>query len=147
MACPGDNLTLYCCTNDSALQWTINISHIPLRFSPGEDGIRLIYLQSPEIERPITANLTTINFFKASSSPLVSVLTIDNVTTNWNQTKIKCARRIEEMILTTIHIIDHSKIHMPLYSYAGLGRTLTVIQAVSMPDHYSILYSLLILSA
>ena len=109
MVCPGDNLTLYCCTNGSALQWYVNISLTPLRFDqPGEDGIRLIDNQS--VDPPITVNQTVIHFSKTSSSPLVSVLTINNVTTNWNQTMIECTHT-EGMSLTTIHIIDHSKIN------------------------------------
>ena len=113
MVCPGDNLTLSCCTNGSALQWTVNISLTPLRFDQaGEDGIRTINQQSPEMERPLTVYPTIIHFTNfTSSSPFVSVLTISDVTTNWNQTKIECARSIEEVSLTTIHIIDHSKTH------------------------------------
>jgi hypothetical protein len=116
MICPGDNLTLSCCTNGSALRWIVNIiSLTPLHFNRGESGIRTINLQSPAMEQPLLINQTVIQFSKISSSPLVSsVLTIENVTTNWNQTKIKCARSIEETSLTIIHIIDHSKSYLAI---------------------------------
>ena len=111
MVCPGDNLTLSCCTNGSALQWFVNVSLTPLHLARGEDGIRLINRQSPEMERPLTVYPTIIHFSNfTSSSPFVSVLTISNVTTDWNQTMIECAQSIKEMSVTTIHIIDHSKI-------------------------------------
>ena len=111
MICPGDNLTLSCCTNRSSLQWRVNISLTPLRFDRGDDGIRIVNQQSPEMERPLSVYPTVIHFSNFISSwPLISVLTIDGVTTNWNQTMIECARSMQEMSLTTIHIIDHSKI-------------------------------------
>ena len=111
MICPGDNLTLSCCTlNGSSLRWIVNVSLTPLHLSRGE-GIRVIDQNSPEMEQPLTINQTVIHFSKISDSPLVSVLTIDNVTTNWNQTKIQCARSIKDISLTTIHTIDHSKVY------------------------------------
>ena len=109
MVCPGDNLTLFCCTNHSALQWFVNISLTPLHFDKGEDGFRVLSEPGPEMERPLTVHPTILHFYKTSNSPLVSVLTIDSVTTNWNQTKIECARGMEGMSLTTIHIIDYCK--------------------------------------
>ena len=111
MVCPGDNLTLSCCTNGSALRRRVNVSLTPLRLLPGEDGIRTINRQSPEMERPLTVHPTVISFSNfTSSSPFVSILTISNVTTDWNQTKIVCRQSAEEMSVTTIHFIDYSKI-------------------------------------
>ena len=111
MVCLGDSLTLSCCTNGSALRWRVNVSLTPLRLLPGEDGIRTINRQSPEMERPLTVYPTVIGFSNfTSSSPFVSVLIISNVTTDWNQTKIVCRQSAEEMSITTIRIIDYSKI-------------------------------------
>ena len=109
MICPGDSLTLFCCTNGSSLRWIVNISLTPLHLRPGT-GTTVINQQSPEMEQPLTINQTVIHFSKISNSPLMSVLTINNVTTNWNQTKIECARSIEDISITTVRIIDYSKI-------------------------------------
>ena len=113
MVCRGDNLTLSCCTNGSSLRWTVNISLTPLHFKRRELGIRTINQQSPEMEQPLTIDQTIIHFYRISSSPLVSVLTINNVTTDWNQTMIECVRSTEGVSLTTIRISktpSHSKI-------------------------------------
>ena len=108
--CPGDNLTLSCCTNGSALLWFVNISLTPLHFDlHGEDGFRLIFGSNPDVKQPLTINPTVARFSKLSSSPLVSAMTIENVTTDWNQTVIECAYS-EGISLTTIHIIDYSEI-------------------------------------
>ena len=107
--CPGDNLTLSCCTNGSALQWFVNISLTPLHFIRGESGFRLITRLSPDMEQPLTINLTVVRFSKISSSPLVSAVTVENTITDWNQTEIECAYS-GGMSLTTIHIIDYSEI-------------------------------------
>ena len=110
MICPGDNLTLSCCTNGSALQWVVNISLTPLHFDRrGEDGIRLITRSGPDMEQPLTINPTIARFSKLSSSPLVSAVTVENVTTDWNQTEIECAYSGGGMVLTTIHIVDYSE--------------------------------------
>ena len=109
MICPGDSPTLSCCTNGSSLRWIVNVSLTPLHLRRGE-GTTVFNQHSPEMEQPLTINQTVIYFSKISNSPLMSVLTIDNVTTDWNQTKIECARSIEDISITTISVIDYSKI-------------------------------------
>ena len=101
---------LSCCTNGSALQWFVNISLTPLHFDlRGESGFRLITRSSPDMEIPLTINPTVAHFSKLSTSPLASALTIENVTTDWNQTEIECAYSGGGMVLTTIHIVDYSE--------------------------------------
>ena len=109
MVCPGDNLTLFCCTNGSTLRWIFNVSLTPLHLDPAI-AVRVVNQESPETEQPLTINQTVLHLSKISNSPLMSVLTVDNVITDWNQTKIQCTRSMEGTSITTIHIIDHSKV-------------------------------------
>ena len=119
--CPGDNLTVSCSTNSSALQWRVNISLTPLHFNEGEDGTRLI-TTGPDTEHPIIINQTVFYFSKISSSPLVSVVTVDNVTTIMNLTKIVCFNP-RGMSSTIIHIIDYGKIIISVHYYYSVLKT------------------------
>ena len=117
MVCPGDNVTVSCSTNGSALQWRVNISLTPLHFiNEGEQGIRIFTAASPETEQPIVINQTVFHFSKISSElSLASVVTIDNVTTSMNLTEIECARQ-GGLSSTTILIIDYSKIIISVHT-------------------------------
>ena len=112
--CPGGHLMLSCCANGSSLQWIVNVSISPLHLEPGETGIRFITRTSPESEPPIIANQTVFHVSKTSNSPLTSIVSVDNVTSDLNQTRIECSR----VSITTIHVVGNDgKIKLTLNFY------------------------------
>ena len=105
-ACPGGHLMLACSTNSSALRWNVTVFS-PLQLKPGEDGIRLITRTSQDrSHRPITFNQTpsVLNFSQISTSPLASVVSVNNVTADLNQTRIECSHEGRTSV-TIIHVI------------------------------------------
>ena len=101
--CPGGQLMLSCSTNFSSLQWTVTVFP-PSCLETRETGIRTIFGTSPAHERPIIINQTMFYFSKTSSSPLTSVVSVVNVTTDINETRIECVHA-GGMSETIIHVI------------------------------------------
>lgn len=89
--CPGGQLMLSCSTNSSSLQRTVTVFP-PSYLDPREIGIRSFLRIGPEIvhKQPVIVNQTMFHFSKTSSSPLTSVVSVVNVTTDINHTRIEC---------------------------------------------------------
>jgi hypothetical protein len=106
--CPGEQqTTLMCSTNHIFLEW--NISTI------GQHEIRSVsYLDQSLAILPIMMDSTNFTFSRVSSPgalPLVSTMTIMNVTSNLEGTVITCTglngSSVSSVVLmTTLHIYD-----------------------------------------
>jgi hypothetical protein len=89
--CPGGQLMLSCSTpNGSYTQWNVWSSV----FSPLSSGneSKLFTKGGSETvnDTPVVINQTVFHFSKISDSPLISVLSVVNVTSDINQTRIDC---------------------------------------------------------
>ena len=101
--CPGDELILTCSTNETFLQWRISTS--VRRLVPSQGA-------ASELE-PLTINSTTFYISKVSDNeavPLISTITVYNVTADLNRTAVNCAEidengQIERMSTAIIQII------------------------------------------
>ena len=86
--CPGDQLNLTCLAapNETLLQWSIDIPSRPapeLRFiSSGGNTISVT---------PLIVGQTVFQFLRTSTSPLTSLMVIDNVRTDVNGTRVECS--------------------------------------------------------
>ena len=111
--CPGDYETLICNTNHIFLEWSVSTaSQSSLR-----ETRSISYLdQSPTIT-PITL-MNSINFtFSRDSSPralpLVSTMTIKNVTSTLEGTVVSCtginSSSSSVVLMTTIYVFDVSR--------------------------------------
>jgi hypothetical protein len=106
--CPGEQqTTLMCSTNHIFLEW--NVSTI------GQRGIRSIsYFDQSLAILPIMMDSTNFTFSRVSSPgalPLVSNMTIMNVTSNLEGTVITCtglnsSSESSVVLMTTIHVYD-----------------------------------------
>ena len=109
--CPGEQFTLECQSSlqdDFILEWNVYIPYrnkmYPKLYS--KNGVR--DTATVEIE-----SMVTLNFDRTSESgelPLISQLSINNVSMNLNETRINCTERNYDnnniIIQTVIHIID-----------------------------------------
>ena len=103
--CPGQRVSLTCTlTQGSTLRWVI----VP----PGTmfDSTlfqRIISSTSDLRPLPIRANSSTINvsFSRRSTNPLISTLSTDSITTDFNGTEVVCEIATSSAV-TVIHVIQ-----------------------------------------
>ena len=86
--CPGDQLNLTCLTapNETLLQWSIDI--------PGRPAPELKFFSSGSNTAsvtPLTVGQTVFQFLRISTSPLTSLMVIDNVSSDVNGTRVECS--------------------------------------------------------
>jgi hypothetical protein len=113
LLCPGEQLTLECENSRSLqesllLEWDVYVPYRNKTYSKlySNDGVR-----NPvefEIESMVTLSFDRIS--ESGSLPLVSQLSINNVSVNLNKTRINCTERNNDTIIiqTVIHIIINS---------------------------------------
>ena len=86
--CPGDQLNLTCLAapNETLLQWSIDIPGRPTSeqrfFSSGGNTVSVT---------PVTIGQTVFQFLRTSTSPLTSLMVIDNVSSDVNGTRVECS--------------------------------------------------------
>ena len=100
--CIGDQLKLTCSTNGNSLQWDISNPRIM------ETGVGDQPMSSTGPERfgPFVTSLGVFTFSRTSMSPLITVLEIDNITADLNETRVDCAHA--EGMSTTVIIVIHN---------------------------------------
>ena len=115
LVCPGEQLTLECQSslqNDFILGWNVYVPYrnktYPKFFS--KDGVRDNTTVTVEIESMVTLSFNRIS--ESGDLPLVSQLSINNVSVNLNETRINCTECDDDnnniiIILTVIHIINN----------------------------------------
>ena len=104
--CPGDQLNLTCLTtpNETLLQWSIDI---PSRSAPelrfiSTDGITASVT-------PLIVGQTVFQFLRTSTSPLISLMVIDNVRTDVNGTRVECSFGGRVVSIDIINVIGNGE--------------------------------------
>ena len=100
--CPGGQINLTCqaTPNGTLLQWNLTIlgrSQPELRFISSDGNTASV--------SPLIAGQTVFQFFRTSTSPLISVMIIDNVSTSLNGTRVECSYGGGVMETTVINVI------------------------------------------
>ena len=111
LVCPGEHLILECQSSfevDFILEWHVSVPYLnetshKLYSVNGVRDTTIVKIES----------MVTLSFNRISESgdlPLVSQLSINNVSVNLNETRINCTERDDDdnnlIILTVIHIIN-----------------------------------------
>ena len=109
--CPKEQLTLECQSSlqdDFILEWNVYVPYRNKTYSKpfSKDGVR--DLTTVAIESMVTLSFDRIS--ESGDLPLVSQLSINNVSVNLNGTRINCTERTIDndnlIIQTVIHIIN-----------------------------------------
>ena len=110
--CPGEQLTLTCQTNmDQILTWDVYVPYYSVFYTKliANEGVR--DMQTVQVDPPVT--LTFDRTSESNILPLVSQLTINNITRHLNGTTINCTEHSlgNIIIQEEIHTIntDNSK--------------------------------------
>ena len=114
--CPGDQLNLTCHTtpNETLLQWSIDIPSRPAPeqkfFSSGSNTVSVT---------PLTVGQTVFQFIRTSTSPLTSLMVIDNVSSDVNGTRVECSYLGGRVVSTDIiKVIGNGEYLLPLQPLA-----------------------------
>ena len=119
--CPGDQLTLTCHTTPDVtlLQWTITFAD-----RSGSETRFLSSRANTDNAPPLTVGQTVFQFLRISTSPLTSMMVIDNVAAELNGTRVECSYGSGVMTTNTqiINVIGNGMfcdIHplSPVYTY------------------------------
>ena len=86
--CPGGQINMTCqaTLNETLLQWSLMI--------PGRSVPELRFITSlggAQSVTPLTVGQTVFQFFRTSTSPLISRMTISNVSVELNGTRVDCS--------------------------------------------------------
>ena len=104
--CPGDQLNLTCHTtpNETLLQWSIDIPDRPVPeqkfFSSGSNTVSVA---------PLTIGQTVFQFMRTSTSPLTSLMVIDNVSSDVNGTRVECSSGGRVVSTDIINVIGNGE--------------------------------------
>ena len=109
--CPRGQLNLTCLTTPGVtlLQWNIvfpDSSDSEIRFISSRGS-------AESAKSTFTLGHTVFQFSRTSSSPLTSLIVIDNVTTGLNGTRVECSYGDRVMTTTIINVIENGM----LYNY------------------------------
>ena len=102
--CPGGQINLTCHTapNETLLQRTLTIPGRPqpeLRFISSGGSVAIV--------SPLIVGQTVFKFLRTSTSPLISEIMIENVTTTLNGTRVECSYGSSVMSATIINVIGN----------------------------------------
>ena len=97
--CQGEQLSVTCSTDGDAMQWTV----VPAE-APAGSGFSAIVTPSDVSPSHLEINGGDLRFTRTSTSPLVSVVLIDNVTSSLNGARLNCTHS-EGMTSTVINVI------------------------------------------
>ena len=101
--CTEDQLTVTCSTNGTSIEWDVIHPHM----DPGI-GLRQISINRERLG-PFVTSLGVFTFYRTSTSPLMSVLEIVNITADLNDTRVDCVR-VEGMSTTVIIVIQNGNL-------------------------------------
>ena len=110
LACLGEQLIFMCNTNATSLRWNVTVPLVP-------NGIasEIVSHTQTRMISPIRINSdTSLTISRLSTNgtlPLISTLSVNNVISNLNGTKVECFTRINDtgfQMVTTIHVISGS---------------------------------------
>ena len=106
--CPGEQLNLTCqaTTGVTLIQWDLNFP------SASDPEIRFISSGGSAESSASTYTLgqTVFHFSRTSTSPLASLIIVDNVTTSVNGTRLECTYNGSVMLATNINVIGNGMI-------------------------------------
>ena len=111
--CSGGQLNLTCLTapNKTLLQWSINI--------PGRPASELRFISSDTVSvTPLTVGQTVFQFLRTSTSPLMSLMVIDNVSADVNGTRVDCSSGGRVVSTDIIKVIGNGEYLLPPQSYS-----------------------------
>ena len=108
--CEGDQLVLNCISSESTHRWSFGI------INPSQPNLFIqemfsSTMGSDMLQPPLTVNSTTFSVRRTSTAndaPLVSLLTIENVTPYLHMTEVNCSTQRQNGIVQTstfIHVI------------------------------------------
>ena len=100
-ACPGEQVTFVCRTNNTGVRWNVTIPNVR------SVTRALSWQDTTQTMINITSDSSLI-FSRTSmlrSLPFNSSLVFSNVTNQLNGTKVRCYRNIEFQHTTTLHVI------------------------------------------
>ena len=107
LVCVGDDVSLTCKTNSTALEWRVSVGNVDTR-------VGTQYITSTSLAN-VTDFVTSVGVFKFSRtslmSPLVSVLHIENITSGLNGTRVQCSSFSDSVVLnsTIINVSEYGK--------------------------------------
>ena len=88
--CPDGQLNLTCSTatmsDETVLTWNMTFPH-----RPGYELRAFFSTGSAESALPLTVNQTNFQFLRTSTSPLISIIVINNMSTILNGTRVECS--------------------------------------------------------
>ena len=105
--CPGEELTLTCASNGSALRW-----NVPVQSNDQQNSITgfdvIVFQSSNSVSPPqVIMNQTNFHFSITSLRPLVSMMMV-NDTTYLNGTRVTC-QSSNGTTITTIYVTRNGK--------------------------------------
>ena len=104
--CPGGQLVLTCsaAAHESPLLWSLTFPH--------SSDIERRYILSMGIASapPLTVGNTEFQFLRTSTSPLKSVMIIENIAIQLNDTRVNCSYGGRMIFATTIDVIGNSAV-------------------------------------
>ena len=112
--CSGDqlNLTCHAASNETLLLWSVTSTSLSVsqrRFISSDSNATSV--------TPLTVGQTMFQFFRTSTSPLISTMTIDNVSTSLNGTRVECSYGSEVTETTIITVIGNGMLVLLLNYY------------------------------
>jgi hypothetical protein len=136
--CPGEQFTLECqnsLQDDFILEWGVYVPYHSKTYSKlySKDGVR----DPVEFEIELMVTLSFDRTSESGSLPLVSLLSINNVSMKLNETRINCTESSNDnniIIQTVIHIInsDFGKLKIMVL----LTKMSTILYMQSILVHY-----------
>ena len=128
--CPGKRINLTCqaTLNEILLQWSLTI--------PGRSVPELRFISSlgsAQSVTPLTVGQTVFQFFRTSTSPLISRMIINNVTVKLNGTRVDYSYAGSIMSTTTINVISNGMCYIYIATYSKHA-------AINMSASYRLIY-------
>ena len=110
LVCPLGQFELLCSTDGTQMRWTVNFPDIIDSEVVDPPGDQIIEAGSPEVQSFVIKDSAVLLISRTSSSPLTSLLGINNTIIALNGTRIECTQSMTEMFSTVITIIGNGKV-------------------------------------
>lgn len=105
LVCPDEQLLLTCTTNSTTIQWEVSNAVTPFVI-----GRQFITTTGMERLEPIAVNSSVFQFSRTSILPLTSLLQIDNITAQLNETLVNCSST-SGISTTLVLVLEKSNTH------------------------------------
>ena len=86
LVCPGEQLTFVCSTNRSFVQWNVTV----FRSGQSISRTRLVPSVGAPFTSSVVVDMVPFHITRVGSLPLTTTLTITNVSTDLNGTRVNC---------------------------------------------------------